>query len=948
MTDNVFSLLKKPIRLKLEKQHVAIPSEIQKLAIPAILSGRNSLIIAPTGTGKTYAAVLPVLDLFLSTRGGEKNPGISILYITPLRALNRDLLRRLSDLGKELDIDIQVRHGDTPARIRGLQAKFPPDMLITTPETLQAILPGKKMSGHLKSVRWAVVDEIHELVSDKRGVQLAVALERLERLVGKPFQRIGLSATVGDWESVANFLGGTGRKVQVLKATDLKKLRVDIEFPRPSKSDVAKAAELGIPPATVARTKRICQMVKDHMSSLIFTNTREHAEALGVQIQAICGDVPVKVHHGSLSREIREEVEQSFQNGLTRSVVCTSSLELGIDIGSVDFIIQYMSPRQATRLIQRVGRSGHKVEAESRGCILSAWADDILESSVIVEHALKEILEPVRIHMNALDVLAHQIVGITLDIRQATPEDIFSILKKAYPYRDLQPEEFSATIQQLINERILRNRDGRLRPIFPKAFSYYYENLSVIPDVKRYNVMDFVRKRRIGTLDQEFVARRCKSGTEFVMHGHTWRIIVVKEAELTVEVEPSSPSLDAIPSWEGEIIPVDFLVATRVGQLREDLVQKLACEDMIELKDFHLNQLAVANVLETLRSQKSQYPIPTNRRIVVENFENCIIIHSCFGNLVNETLAIALATLLTAKLGVNITTQTDAYRIAMISPHRIEPTMVAGEIARLSPEDLRSILDQAVIRTDLFAWRNWHVAKRFGAVQRSADYKSSRAKLLADVYKDSPIGHETRNEIYREKLDVENASVVLTQIQSHQITIEVAGQRGETCSPLALPIVDKIIPHEMLRPAVPTSSLVEIIRERLQSQTVRLVCMFNADWDAIRVVKTLPERIICPHCKSTLVAVTYRGDDTLISISKKKKRAMRLSEEEREHWTRAWKSASLVQVSGRKAILAMTGRGVGPTIASRILRRSFRNEDEFYVEILKAEREYARTRLFWD
>ncbi len=948
MTDSVFSLLKRPIRLKLEKEQVAVPSEIQKLAIPAVLSGKNSLIIAPTGTGKTYAAVLPVLDLFLSARGNEKNHGISILYVTPLRALNRDLLRRLSELGKELDIDIQVRHGDTPARTRVLQARFPPDMLITTPETLQAILPGKKMSAHLKSVRWVVVDEIHELVTDKRGVQLAVALERLEQLVGKPFQRIGLSATIGDWESVANFLGGTGRNVQVLKGTDVKKLRVDIEYLAPSRADVEKAAELGIPPATVARIKRICQMVKDHKSSLIFTNTREHAEALGVQIQAICGDVPVKVHHGSLSREIREEVEQSFQSGSIRSVVCTSSLELGIDIGSVDFIIQYMSPRQATRLIQRVGRSGHKVEAESRGCIVSAWGDDILESSVIVENSLKEILEPAKMHLNSLDVLAHQIVGITLGIRQVTPENIFRIIERAYPYRDLRHEEFSATIQQLVNENILRLRDGRLRPIFPKAFSYYYENLSVIPDVKRYTVIDFVRKRKIGTLDQEFVARRCKSGTEFVMHGHTWKVIVVKEPDLTVEVEPTSPSLNAIPSWEGEIIPVDFLVATKVGQLREDLGQRLENEDRVELKDFHLNEFAVAKVLETLRLQKNQYPVPTNRRILVENFENCTIIHSCFGNLVNETLAIALAMLLTAKLGLNIATQTDAYRIALISPHRIEPSVVAGELAKLLPDDLRTVLDQAVIRTDLFAWRSWHVAKRFGAVQRSADYKSSRARLLADVYKDSPIGHETREEIYREKLDLENASAVLTQIQGNNIAIEVAEQRGETCSPLALPIVDKIVPHEMLRPAVPTSSLVEIIRERLQSHTVRLVCIFNADWDAIRVVKTLAERIKCPHCKSTLVAATYRGDDALIGISKKKKRAVILSDEERELWDRAWKSASLVQVSGRKAILAMSGRGVGPTIASRILRKSFRNDDEFYVEILKAEREYARTRLFWD
>jgi ATP-dependent Lhr-like helicase len=240
------------------------------------------------------------------------------------------------------------------------------------------------------------------------------------------------------------------------------------------------------------------------------------------------------------------------------------------------------------------------------------------------------------------------------------------------------------------------------------------------------------------------------------------------------------------------------------------------------------------------------------------------------------------------------------------------------------------------------------VAKRFGAVQKSADYKSSRGKLLADVYKGTPIGDETKREIYLEKLDLNNTITVLTEIHNHTITIEVTEQKGEVCSPLAIPMIDKIVPHQMLRPALPTSSLVEIIKERLESHMVRLVCIFNADWDALRIVKTLPERIKCPHCRSTLIAATYRTDETLIVISKKKKHGKDLSDEDKEHWNRAWKSASLVQVSGKRAVIVMSGRGVGPVTAARILRRPFRNDNEFYVGILKAEREYARTRLFWD
>lgn len=549
MSENAFQLLSKPVRRQLEREEIAEPSEIQKLAIPAILEGKNILVIAPTGTGKTYAAVLPIFDLFLSARSMEKPVGISLLYITPLRALNRDLLRRLSEIGKDLDIDVQVRHGDTVASVRTKQAKFPPNMLITTPETLQAILPGKRMREHLKHVKWVIVDEIHELATDKRGTQLAVALERLRQLTGREFQRIGLSATIGEEDKVARFLAGTSREVKTIKSSELRMFDVTVEYVTPTKDDYKEADRLGIPAPAIARVRKIIGLISKQRSTLVFTNTREHAEALGSQISALNSELPVKVHHGSLSREIREEVEKGFQEGTVKSVICTSSLELGIDIGTVDFIIQYMSPREATRLIQRVGRSGHRIRGVPKGCIIAGWADDILESSTIVNRAKNEELERVKIHENALDVLAHQIIGMLLDSKQMKLEEVYRIVRNSYPYRDLSPEDLMAVVKQLENLRLLRLREDSIQPRYPKAFRYYYSNLSVIPDVKKYTVFDFIRKRRIGVLDQEFVAKRCSSGTEFIMHGQTWRVISVNETDLSIEVEPTAPSLNAIPSW---------------------------------------------------------------------------------------------------------------------------------------------------------------------------------------------------------------------------------------------------------------------------------------------------------------------------------------------------------------------------------------------------------------
>ena len=946
----VFSLLQGNVRRLLEREAIAEPSPIQDLAIPRILQGENMLIIAPTGTGKTYAAVMPIFDLFLQRRNREPMKGISILYLTPLRALNRDILRRLAQNGEELDIRVQVRHGDTPTSVRALQAKFPPNMLITTPETLQAILPGKRMREHLRGVRWVIVDEIHELATDKRGVQLSVALERLRDLAGYEFQRIGLSATIGEGPKVGQFLVGMDREVEIVRSEEGRRFETTVEYIKPAEKDYKDSDRLGIPAPTIARVRRISELISQHKSTLVFTNTREHAEALGSYLRATGKDLPVKVHHGSLSREIREEVEKEFQSGKVTGVICTSSLELGVDIGSVDFIVQYMSPREATRLIQRIGRSEHTIKGTPRGVIVSGWADDIMESSVIISHAKEERLEKVKIHQNALDVLAHQIVGILLDQRGLAPHQILEIVTRSYPYRDLDPEELMATVKQLVDLRILAHRDETVHARFPKAFHYYYENLSMIPDVKRFTVFDFIRKRRIGTLDQDFVARSCKPRVEFIMHGNTWRVVAVNEEKLSVEVEPAAPSLRAIPSWEGEIIPVDYAVSAQVGALRRRIAEQpsLTSDPNQAAAELSINVEAMEKVADTIKLHAGDYELPTENKVVVEKFENCLVIHACFGNLVNATLGAALASLLAVKYGINVATQTDPYRIGLIVPFKIEAHLVANELRRLSPEDLEKIILGSMEETELFAWRHWHVARRFGAVEKKADYRANRSRFLVSAYRNTPINRETRREVLLEKFDLDQAKLILQGIQQGRISVEPIEQKGLTCSPLAMPIIDKVVPHDLLRPAVPEKALAEIVKERLLSETVRLVCFYKADWQGLRTVRTLQDTIRCPTCRSTLIAATHPHDEGLIKIARKKLNRRPLSAEEEREWQKGWTSASIVQTSGKRAIIAMSGRGVGPTTAIRILRHFCRTEEEFYTEVLKAEREYARTRMFWD
>src|SRR5438067_4113910 len=582
MRNSAFSTLKPPVLQRLEKEGFLEASPIQELAIPAILSGENVLLIAPTGTGKTLAAILPVLDRLIEARAERKPRGISVLYVTPLRALNRDLLRRLEEMGKDLDIKIQVRHGDTPISARSRQAKGPPDVMITTPETLQAILIGRRMKEHLRSVRWVVVDEVHELATDERGVQLSFALERLTELTGVEFQRIGLSATIGEPERVGQFLVGTGRRVAVLRSDETRGLQIDVRSVHPSSGDKKESVNLGLPASTVSRARMILGIIQSHKSTLVFTNTREHAEALAAQIQAIGASVPVRVHHGSLSPELREEAEKEFQEGKLRALICTSSLELGIDIGSVDFIIQYTSPRETTRLVQRIGRSGHMLGGTSRGIILTITPDDILESAVLIKRAKEGRLERPIIHEKALDVLAHQIIGMLMQQRRMTIEEILQLVRRSYPFRDLEVGELEEAIHQLDELRLLRKFGDSYSPRNPKALQYYFENLSVIPDVQKYTVFDFFRKRRIGTLDQDFVARRCVAGVEFILHGQTWRVTSVDEEKFHVEVEAAPPSLTAIPGWEGDMIPVQMDVASEVGRMRRTLGIRGQAEDGLE------------------------------------------------------------------------------------------------------------------------------------------------------------------------------------------------------------------------------------------------------------------------------------------------------------------------------------------------------------------------------
>ena len=470
---------------KFHKESFVKLTYIQEQSYRAIIRRQNSLLVAPTGSGKTEAAILPVISMisFEQQQGGQKKSGIKCLYITPQRSLNNDVFRRIIKYAESENLKVDIRHGDTPYSKRKKIYEYPPDILITTPESLAIILVNEKMIPILKTLEWVVIDEVHELLPSKRGSYLSLCLQRL-CLISNSFCIIGISATIGNLEEASRFISGEQRKCAVLLDKTLRKYDIEIKHMDGSINEVSGF---------------ILNLVKEQYSSssiLLFTNTRDESEFMGTVLKNQ-NDIPIHIHHGSLSKEAREETENLLRSGFIGIVVCTSSLELGLDIGSIDLVIHYGSPRQVSKLIQRIGRSRHTRKSSAKGMIITTTFDDFMESVGIVNRVNKGSIEAQTLHMGALDVLAHNIVGATLQIKQPLPlGKLFNLFKSSYSFNSISFLDFLDCINLLSNSRLLKFDEGKQTITRSgKSYRYYYENVSTIPHVVKFEVVDSISKK---------------------------------------------------------------------------------------------------------------------------------------------------------------------------------------------------------------------------------------------------------------------------------------------------------------------------------------------------------------------------------------------------------------------------------------------------------------------
>jgi ATP-dependent Lhr-like helicase len=949
LSQQVFASLSKTIQEALAESGIKTPTLPQSVAIPKIMDGTNVLLIAPTGSGKTEAVLLPILDQLTKV---EMRQGISIIYITPLRALNRDLLKRLEFWRGKLGFTVEVRHGDTAQKERRRQAIKPPDFLVTTPETLQAILPGKRMRSHLRHVRWVVIDEVHELAGDRRGVQLTVGLERLRRITDRDFQRMGLSATIGNPEEIAAFIAGD-RPCEVIQVLPPKEAKYFVEFPHPTDEDNVVAQSLYTAPEAAARLNRIWEMVENHDSTLIFVNSRTNAETLGSKFHQLKRNVAV--HHGSLPREERVRVENDFKNGRIKALVCTSTLELGIDIGNVGLTIQYMSPRQASSLIQRVGRSGHRLDRVSEGAIVAVSTEDILESVAAVEKAEEKSIEPVRIHEKALDVLAHQIAGIILESEESIKaEEAFALIRRAYPYRNLSKEEFEKVTAFMEKTRHLRIEEECLFR-GSRTRQYYFENLSMIPDERRYQVIDVSTQQAVGILGEEFMMIKARLGLHFIVKGKVWQIEQISD-DARVYVTPVEDPTAAVPGWDGEMLPVPFELAQKVGQLRSEVAQSLVTSPpssvVAQLNGrWPTERFAIRKVVEEIDDHRRiGAPVPTDRRIVVEAFDRFLILHASFGETVNNTLGEVCEELLSRK-GLVRQWWSDGYRILL------ELTSTTDD---LSLEETRSTvfgIDAGVLegvfkgvlhRHFPFGYYMKFIAERFGAFRRGVMFSGESLKELGLRFRMTPIYDETIREALMLHVDYPRVREIYRMIREGEM--EVALFRAvEKPTPLGFHLLNKHVDvPELIAPETVERDTIARLRYSLGNMTVDLLCFECGELMQALVVKALPQKPKCSSCGSGLLAVSTWSTDYLSRLLEKKLKTKSLEEAERDVLARARRSADLVLSYGGRAVVAQCVYGIGPQTASRILAKMHDDEKAFYKDLLEAKLKFITTRPFWD
>ena len=846
--DAVFAMLKPYVSAWFKKKYGEM-TPVQRRTIPLVKQGLNVLVSSPTGTGKTLAVFLGIIDNMYEhyEKTGRFPDGVHVVYVSPLRALNNDMRRNLYEPVKEIvevaretgielpEIKIAVRTSDTSPYEKQKMLREPPHILITTPESLALALNAPKFRELLRNTRVVVIDEIHDLASSKRGSHLSLSVERLENLVSGPLQRIGLSATIAPLEEVALFLvgysdGGEPRDCYIVDARFDKS--VDIRV-------VAPVEDLVHTPADVineAIYRKIIELVNKHRTTLIFTNTRSATERVVFKLRKLMEkervlDIDeIEAHHSSLSRSTRLEVEEKLKRGELRVVVSSTSLELGIDIGYIDLVVLLSSPKSATRLLQRVGRSGHHIRETSKGRIIVVDRDDLVECTVLAKLASERKIDKIRIPKNPLDVLAQHVVGLALE-GDWKLEDAYRLIRRSYSFHDLDYRDFLNVVYYLagrlgdfyeyqrVYAKIWLDEEKGVFGRKKTTRMIYYLNLGVIPDESKVKVFTNDNKY-VGDLEEGFV-EYLAPGDLFILGGRVYEFVGTRG--FVAIVRRADGQRPTVPTWFSEMLPLSFDSAVEVGKFRRlvsRMLDEVGLEKTVEflVKEYKLQKHAAKSICEYILEQKlyTGNLVPSDKLILVEIFDEAerrnIIVHSLFGRKANDALARLYAYMVGSKLGVNVkVTVTDNGFMLTLPGH---PDLDYVELFKSIPvEKAWDILTRVIRRTDLLKRRFRHVAvrsfmllKRYKETERSIHKLQLNAEELlkaVEEIKDFPVLKETYREILVDYMHVDEAIKVLEAVRRGEIDVKSIGPL-DVPSPFAHSIVvhgytDVVLMEDMRR-----------------------------------------------------------------------------------------------------------------------------------------------------
>jgi ATP-dependent Lhr-like helicase len=855
------------------------PTPAQERAWPAIATGTHVLVQAPTGSGKTLAAFLIGLDRLNDTPGA----GLRLLYVSPLKALNYDVERNLrgplAGLGSRLDV--AVRTGDTPQRDRQRMLRTPPDILITTPESLFLLLTsqGREM---LRTVETVIVDEVHAVAGTKRGAHLALSLERLERIVTRQFQRVGLSATQRPLEEIGRFVAGTGREIDLVDAGSRKELDLEVVIPVEDLRELGSDRRLAQPVApdgvemtpgyeATARSiwpsiyPAVLELVRAHRSTIVFVNNRRLAERLAIRLNELAEQEIARAHHGSLAREQRLVIEEDLKAGRIPCLVATSSLELGIDMGAVDLVIQVESPKSVARGLQRVGRAGHELGAVSKGRLFPKFRADLLECAVVAKAMREGAIEETAIPRNPLDVLAQQVVAICAD-EEIAVTDLHELVRRAYPFADLSREQLENVLDMLAG-RYPSDEFAELRPriVWDRvtgvvrgragARRLAVTNAGTIPDRGLYGVFQVGDASgggsRVGELDEEMVYE-AREGQTFMLGASTWRIEEIGRDRVLVSPAPGVPG--AVPFWKGEGVGRPYELGARIGQASRELAALTEAKALARLRDdYHLDELAARNLVTFLREQAGATGVvPSDRTVVVERFRDeigdwrvCLL--TPFGGRVHAPWSMVLAARMRDALGLEVQYLWSDDGIALHLPDADVPPGLADLL--VPPDELEDLIVQEVGQTALFGARFRENAARALLIPRRRPGQRTplwqqrlKAQSLLQVarrYGSFPIVLETYRECLQDVFDLPALRGILHRLQTREL--DLVEVETASASPMAASLLFDYVATYMYEDDTPAAERRaqalsldrELLRELLGAEELRELL----DADAIAEVE---------------------------------------------------------------------------------------------------------------